>query len=75
MHILNVYEELSFFLQKMERFFKIFHIFEFKKKMLKKQGNFTARKHHDFRRFSENDLLKEIARIFSIFEMCVSIRV
>ena len=40
---------------------------------MKKQRNFTARKHHDFRRFSENDLLNKIARIFLIFEMCGSI--
>ena len=77
MEVISSIRELKFCFseKKWSVFSRFFTFLNFENKILKKQRNFTARKHHDFRRFSENDLLNKIARIFLIFEMCGSIRV
>ena len=78
MEVISSIRELKFcffWKKKWSVFSRFFTFLNFKNKILKKQRNFTARKHHDFRQFSENDLLNKIARIFLIFKMCGSIRV
>ena len=57
---------------KLERFFQDFWHFEsFKIKFWKIQRNFTALKHNDFWRFSGDDLLNKIAKIFLILKYVV----
>ena len=77
MEVISSIRELKFcfFWKKWSVFSRFFTFLNFKNKILKKQRNFIVRKHHDFRRFSENDLLNKIARIFLIFQICGSFRV